>query len=632
MVVDESQLDLIAEVLRTSADRRPESAVLPLLDAIEELIGWITDIRPFDGRYRSSWVSATKDVDASVAASGPAIRTLIAAGWAAFNINDAIKHATTPALRSADVSAVEKLRSLLVSADGVEATWLDLVASAALGRTKEVWFPLACLKSAHAARGLDLAARSRVLAGVLQDRLLDVESAKLELDPAREYPIHDVSAAITASAGLAPSERVKLATALLLAPPAEASYIVWLAVDRASVLGMDLHVGTVQFFDSAYVAAVLNSPAVDRVAVLPDEIRHLDGARTPFPASHTVLLARIDMGYRKSSFVVRDARRHLLALLAPADRAFSRDWTVMPGSVVFQDGHEVIWSAFDTIEDENVHRLGRVAVDWLDGAGRKLAVALPAQPNGELDRFLDLMEWDSAHRSTDPLTTLLLAVRTIETVAQRLGRDWQVLARDYVSDIAWARLKSELGAAARKALHADRYHPDPAVRVRLREVFLEVDKHNATSNPTNFEAFVSYLPELIDLWDLPLEAQQDPIEVRRIVRVTELRQQHQRWTSKAAFDLALDDSKKDLDLQINRAVRLRNAAQHGGPLQSASINSVASLVDSVRQWILTSMLRGLLDGRSGNDTLRMLPQLEADRLRIVDTGGLPFEALRVARR
>jgi hypothetical protein len=630
MVVDESHTDLIAEVLLTCGDRHSESA-LPLLDAIGELIDWLAEIRPFDGRYRSSWDSAAKDVDASLAASGPAIRTLIAAAWTAFKIGAAIEHAKIPALRSADIAAVEKLRSQLVSDVGLEATWLDLVAAASLARTQEVWFPLACLRSVYAARGLDLTERSGVLAGVLQDRLLDVEYAKVKLDPTREYPVHDVAAAITASAGLAPPERVKLATALLLAPSTEADYIVWLAVARASLNGMHLRVETVQFFDSAYIAAVLDVPPLDRVDGLPDEIRQMDAARKPFPSSRTVLLARIDMGCRHSSFVIRDARRLLLALLAPAGRALPRDWAVMPGSVVFQDGQEVSWSAFDNLEDENVHHLGRVAVDWLDGAGRELAAVLPAQPNQELDRILELMEWDSAHRSTDPLTTLLLAVRTIETVAQRQGMDWQALARRYAPDIAWARLKSELGAAAWKALYAYRYHPDPVVAPRLQEIFLEVVQHKATSIATNLESFVSYLPELIDLWDLPLEAQRDPIEVRRFVRVAELRQQHQRWTSKSVFDIALDECKSCLDLQISRAVRLRNAAQHGGPLQSASISSVASLIDSVRQRILGSMLHGLLNGRSGDQTLRLLPQLEADRRSVVDRSGQPIGALHVVR-
>jgi len=36
MVVDEAQIDLVAEVLLTNGDRHPEPPTLPLLDAVEE--------------------------------------------------------------------------------------------------------------------------------------------------------------------------------------------------------------------------------------------------------------------------------------------------------------------------------------------------------------------------------------------------------------------------------------------------------------------------------------------------------------------------------------------------------------------------------------------------------------------
>ena len=48
MVVDDAQLDLVSEVLQTIDDRHPESALLPLLDAIDELTDWLTDVRVFE--------------------------------------------------------------------------------------------------------------------------------------------------------------------------------------------------------------------------------------------------------------------------------------------------------------------------------------------------------------------------------------------------------------------------------------------------------------------------------------------------------------------------------------------------------------------------------------------------------
>jgi len=329
--------------LRRSRSSTPSRSVLD----------WLTDTRKFSlQHHKRAWESVAADVDSSLLLSGPAVRNFVAASWAAFEVDDAVGRAGRSESRAADIDAVTAIRDSLVSDGGLQAAWLDLTTAAERGIVLETRFPVASLRSVLAARGLELSERSRLLAGIMQNRLLDIASAEIETESTRKPVIHDVPEAITASAGRTPSERVSLCAALLLAPPRRADYVVWLAVDRASLPRLELTVGPVQFFDSRYITEVLDLPVADRSAILPREIRDLDGGRALFPSGRTILLARIVMGQRTSSFVISDARRRLLVLLAPSDRVLSQDWTVMPGSVVFRDGHEASWSAFDSVEDQ----------------------------------------------------------------------------------------------------------------------------------------------------------------------------------------------------------------------------------------------------------------------------------------
>jgi len=59
---------------------------------------------------------------------------------------------------------------------------------------------------------------------------------------------------------------------------------------------------------------------------------------------------------------------------------------------------------------------------------------------------------------------------------------------------------------------------------------------------------------------------------------------------------------------------------------------VALLVESVRRRILVGILHGLLDGKSGDETLRSLPELDGERRRVIVATGRPIDALGVARR
>jgi len=428
--VDHATLDLIAEVLLTDSDQRSVAAGLPLIDALDEPIDWLTDTRLYTSHHQRAWTSAATDVDVALTASGPALAGLVGLRLKRFDIQQAIGRAQRREALTADVEELSEARALLISDEGLRAAWADLVASASGGLTQHVRLHLDGLKRIDACRGRAVDQQFRVLAGVLRDRQLDVDDASSWIDPGHESGADDLLVAIDAPAGLAVSDRVELCANSLLSPSPEAQHVVWLAVDRASMPGGVLDAGSIQFFDSRYVTESLKLAPDERSAQLPQEIRDIDTAVALFPSGQFTLLARVAMGRRTSAFVCRDARRRLLTLLAPADRIYADDWRVMPGSVTFRDGHNVGWSVFEDLERTSTRHLDGVAVDWLERTGQKLAGMLPAKSADALDRLLQLVEWDAAHRATAPLTTVLLSIRTIVNVAQghHGGKQWHDLS------------------------------------------------------------------------------------------------------------------------------------------------------------------------------------------------------------
>gem|GEM_PF-5667097 len=458
------------------------------------------------------------------------------------------------------------------------------------------------------------------MAAVMDDRLLDVEDARFHVDPTHTTSIDDPRDAIHAVAGLSLADRIQLCADLLCASSPEGAYVVWLAVERASMSRIALPMGSFTFYDSRLINESLNRAPADRSEQLPSEIRATTSSADVFPVDQFTLLVRIDMGVRVGSFVEQDARQCLLALLAPAERVLRDDWKVLPGSVVFRDDHDVGWRVFEDIEQTSTaFRLDVVADNWLEGAGQQLAEALPASPGTPLYRFLRLVEWDAAHRSPDSLTTILLAVRTIETVAQAhlRGMAWGQLVKLYTPPLAWSRLTSELGAQARSLLHAYHHHPDETRHARLREILLEVITHRGSLIRTKLDLFVERIPELRDLWDT------DPARVGDLSRCLRL------WTSRDDFENRLRVVEADISLQLERLHRLRNAAQHGGPIPDQSVSSVTAMVDQVRRQILADMLHGLIEGRSCSETLTELGLLAQERKRVLESTGLPSRALAV---
>jgi hypothetical protein len=86
----------------------------------------------------------------------------------------------------------------------------------------------------------------------------------------------------------------------------------------------------------------------------------------------------------------------------------------------------------------------------------------------------------------------------------------------------------------------------------------------------------------------------------------------------------------DFDLQNERIARVRNSAQHGGPILDESVESIADLADRLRQQIMADMVGGLLKGRACASTLAGIQELGPRRRRELKRTGSPLAALSVA--
>lgn len=607
---DPPWLDHLIELLKHSVNSC--CAVLPLVDALHEMIEWLEDERPFKSDHKRAWKSMGRELEASLATSGPNVRHL-AAGLAAFDIEGARDRSS----RTSNVDHLQRVVAVLLSDDGLRASWSDTVGAAA-GPTREFWACAQTLLATMRARGEDMSWHLRhLLTGILNDRSPDVDHALRTLGRSHASSVNSDSEG-QAPAGMSLVDRIELCAELLRRPSIHGSYVVWFAVDLATISHGVAEAGPISFYDSQWIASTMRQPPDQRSTVrLPEELHNADLLGTP--DDKLTLLARVDMGVRQSGTCVeRDARQLLGAFLAPVERGSDNDFHLMPGSVVFVNGERASWHRFDTHERPGApFRLDSVLDDWVDGGGAALAVALRDGANEELNRLSRLIQWDTAHQSADPLATVLVAVRTIETVSQAHlnGVNWFELLRWYAPDLAWDGLAYELAEDVRRALDGYGAHPEKAAQARLREISHDVVQRFGSNQTTHLDQVLRHLPEVCALWSAV------PSTAERLTRLLHL------WTSPSAFSDRVNVAQSDVDLLLDRVHRVRNAAQHGGPIPDTSVVSVTHSLSQLRRRILADLLAGLMEGHTCTATVEAVRKTASTRAHRLKSEAAPITAL-----
>lgn len=633
MLSDTERTGLLAELLRKGWEHGKPVSTMTVTDALDEMLAWLTDPRPFSGHSRRAWLSVELDFRASLRSCGPQVRKLLDPHIKEFDMGQAIGRAKQSEDLEPDRLKIRVAGQQLSSDAGMLASWRDIVDSTAREDLSVVRVRFRELNRIIERRGIEIEHGNPTAAGVLFDQLLDVERASRAVGDSVGPDDRDIERCLGERAGLSFQERVDLVGRFLCVGDEDADYCVWLGIERASLSGwVNLNVGTIRFFSGRWIAGVLEKPIGERGDEPPPEILTDQWSKNWLPQDEFVVLARVDMGVRSGSFVSRDARRRLVTLLAPSDRRYPNDWKVLPGHIVYRDGESVSHSAFDNFEETPTHRrLEGIADDWLRDDALALERLLSSPMSLETERFLGLYEWDVAHRTGDSLATVLLAVRTIETVSMSFlgGLGWNDLVRSYASHFAWSQLGWELADVARHVLYSYERNPLEVNRQRLREIFLDVTSHRRNATTTNLDRFVHFVPEIRLLWTDAARHQVDEVIVERMVRIAELDDCLATWTNVDVFSARLAQAVAGIELEIDRLVRLRNAAQHGGPILNPSVDGAVSMVNRARGQILVDVLGVMLKGQKPDAVLDSLARLDGERRRVLQQTDSPITALAV---
>lgn len=196
----------------------------------------------------------------------------------------------------------------------------------------------------------------------------------------------------------------------------------------------------------------------------------------------------------------------------------------------------------------------------------------------------------------------------------------------YRSGLVWSRMKSNLKSTVGRALYSDERHPDEDARGRLREIFLEVVSHQRAATVTRLDVLLDRLPELCEIWDWDFEWESG-VMVEQAVRVEELRAVSEIWADYGAFRQQMHEICDGVKLQEERLIRVRNAAQHGGPILDESVRSVGDFADHHRQQIIANMVHGVVNGRDCSSTLAAVTDLKNLRLDVLNSKKSPLQAL-----
>jgi hypothetical protein len=335
--------DTLIELMHalTSPDVRWAEPSRPcLLLALDELLVWIDDPRPFDDRMHvSGWDSAGRDHFDAADGLGQHLKDTIAANVATLQSLWRNDIGGDPVQRQQLKTAALALRADLATTDVVIAAWRDLRKACAqrarpsgnvAARRDAFW---------EVIRASDRNAEelSRSLTGVLSGSrigALNVLIALGDVDPAAVDGL-----ALRAAPEMPVAERPGLVERFLVLPIESHAHVVWFAFRQAWLTSTVQSLPAVEFFDAQWLHGNLFDDGPFR-GQLPVELTQLE--RTDeLPFDKDVVLARVDLGTGKFPDAIREAAQRIDTLLSMATFGCAVPWQRLPGLIHVQDGRIV---------------------------------------------------------------------------------------------------------------------------------------------------------------------------------------------------------------------------------------------------------------------------------------------------
>lgn len=409
------------------------------------------------------------------------------------------------------------------------------------------------------------------------------------------------------------AESIRAVHKTLTAPAGRGHSIVWLAIDHAYAWGQPQD-SAVQLFDGDWLLAALRDWSGPRDGVppelaadprrLPDACERLDADADP-NTQLPVAFARIDLGEGPTAGARERARETLELLVARAStRQHGTTWKIGNPVLHFVD-EDLVFEADGPIGDPDVYARidrGRIIRDTTAEAitveAQQLRAHIPVR-DGRLHDALQLSKWLTAARDASPPARLVLSGRVIEQAANWADVGVPALIEDCLS---WAWAVSKIGGdLANAGWHAVMRLPGgmgQSSTAEERDAFLETRR--AIVNEASGEQIRLRTFEVLARLDWLAEQHAAETEIGDFLR--ELQQRVASGPSAADW---IDELRDELRVRNARAVRTRNALVHGGPVISATAESVVGILDSLGSHALEWVMEGLA-------AERRLPELFAE--------------------
>ncbi|MFF0698060.1 hypothetical protein ACFYU4_36175 [Streptomyces tendae] len=588
VVVDPSWTFELAEALRDRwYEEDKEDLTFPA--ALDQLESWLNDSRDFERRHRFYWQAAMADFDFGVNRLGPGYRQGLDIHLQAFR--SAMAGLPAPGTQGQVTQAQQLMRTLSQEAcsdSHLIHAWRDIVSAVRdCQRYEDIRARTVLLRALLQRSERRSTEVMRSLSGVLLDRLVDVQMARLNLGDIEDLgtlSYHDV----TSAAGLSEESRLTLCERLLTTPPRHAHHVVWHAFAKARIAGMVQTFGPITLYnrDWFHGNAAGDGPLRDQ---LPYEVT---GAESLFPTDSLpdgphVVLARVDLGVGAQAdapAVSRlQVRSMILAATFPED---FRGWEMYEGYVHAVDGVCTGQEVFRLSEedfampylqmDATAERLNRMAP--------RITSHLPGA-SSDLSDVIDAVGWWKASSAQPSLPAVVLDVRILELLASRVsGEDWYVYLDNFHKN-AWIR-HQVVRALVRVALHScDDLAPfTPDVRQAAEALHREMVQSEGMGFRTDVRRVISTLPDLVSIY---------PTHSKQRRRAENMAGRVAGGEGMRAWYEELDDR---WSRALNRLRSVRNSLAHGGPVTLGAAMSVAPLAHFLAGTGLMDSLSSLLEG------------------------------------
>ena len=600
-----SWTDQLRATVLWPGDRWAPSEVVSILVATHALRSWLTDHRSYEGHHKQGWSSAIADFQRSLSHLGPDLRSVLGAELAAAISAVGQLHADlispgsaahTSALlqahRTSDKQILDQLGAQWAQPETRAAAWNDLMEACheptisyeTLSLRRDLFWQL-IKASDHDAEQM-----SGHLAGVFANDAFYVAMARLWLGDISENEVPGPLP--TSDAGLTELQQLELCKSLLTRPPTQGHYVVWIAFDLAGHGRYAQAVGPVFFYKAQWLRHALNSKSGLSIPPVPSELKSSAGffTRDNLPNGVGEVLARVDLGAGAWTDPVRIATEQAEAVVALAGFNIGEtQWRRMAGYLVAVDDRVKVLATFQPVRADK-HRANDIYQQYMDAELAELAKKLPAHllsTDPEFSEVVKAVHWWEQARQQPPLAAVLLHVRILELLSQRVAvTPWQRYVDDF-QQAWWIRhimIQRLHGAIDECLLNRERV-PNQADRDYLQELDRRITTHQPGGYTRDLREGFNALPDLARIF-----APHD--NIGRRVRDAAAR------LTLATLPSWCTDLEAEWKLTLDRLQRVRNALAHGGPIEDESAETVRVFVEQLARLSLAVALQGSLEGKA----------------------------------